>query len=148
MATEIISGLWISNEESALNETFLDSKHIKVIINVSEDIPFVNKKRYVCHRLAINDNPAYTGAEDNFMMYNAFLKIVDYIHECLTKQINVLVHCHAGKQRSATLVCAYIMKYAQVPMVTAIKYIRSKRDICFTPDANFSDALRKYEKML
>ena len=57
----------------------------------------------------------------------------------------IFVHCYAGKQRSATIVCAYIMKYLNLSYKCSIELMKSKRIVVFTPLPNFDDALRLFE---
>ena len=58
----------------------------------------------------------------------------------------IFVHCYAGKQRSATIVCAYIMKYLNLSYKEATKLMKTKRIVVFTPLPNFDSALRLFEE--
>ena len=66
----------------------------------------------------------------------------------IEKGHNILVHCHKGKQRSANVVAAYLMKYSRINYTAAMKYIQSKRPECFTPYNNFEIVLKKIEQDL
>lgn len=148
MPHEIICGLWIGDKNDAADIEFLKSKRIKVIMNVSQDIMSINVDGIAVYRVPVNDNPSVSSVEDNKQMMNALKKAPDVINSLLNQNKNVLVHCYAGKQRSATIICGYIMKYSRVNMSSAIKYIQSKREICFTPTVNFYNALKAYENMI
>jgi dual specificity phosphatase 12 len=39
-----------------------------------------------------------------------FEECIEFIETILAENEKVLVHCHAGVSRSATIVCAYLMK--------------------------------------
>jgi protein-tyrosine phosphatase len=63
---------------------------------------------------------------------------------------NILIHCHAGMQRSAISVAGYLVyRYGMTPM-QAIKYIIAKRPIAFFggDSINFDDSLKTYHKNL
>ena len=57
----------------------------------------------------------------------------------------VLVHCHAGMQRSACVVAMYLIATANMKVEQAIAYIQSKRPITFRPGANFLRAIQGFE---
>ena len=57
----------------------------------------------------------------------------------------VLLHCHAGMQRSAAA-AAMVLISLGYPSEMAMSYIRYKRPIAFTPVANFLAAIRGYEE--
>ena len=43
------------------------------------------------------------------------------------KNNGILVHCYAGKQRSACVIVGYLMKYGNLSMKNAILAVKSKR---------------------
>ena len=66
---------------------------------------------------------------DHFHKTNAFLA------EQL-KSTNVLVHCHQGVSRSATVIIAYLMHKNRWTVEEALKYAKAKRDIV-NPNVGF-----------
>lgn len=65
-------------------------------------------------------------------MSGDFGKATDFISGHLRAGRNVLVHCHAGMSRSATMVSAYLLHYhpAKFPSVaSAIEWLRERRSI-------------------
>lgn len=46
-----------------------------------------------------------------------------------TKNGGVLVHCQAGMSRSATVVCAYLMRELRLDPVEAVTFLREKRPV-------------------
>ena len=83
--------------------------------------------------------------------------VVSFIHNARIQGKNVLVHCHAGIQRSSTIVAAYLIKHIIVCIQpsciqpkckynAAIAYIIQHRPQAFHNGKriNFQAALRKY----
>jgi len=141
---EIIPGLWLGNINIAKNNEFFTIYNINTIINCSTDIPFYsNYTKNI--RISVNDNLKKFEID---RMFDYLDKACNLIHEKLLNSESILVHCFAGKQRSATLVCAYLMKYGNMSLGVAIQSIKSKRDVIFTPAINFKNALLKYEQFL
>ncbi len=145
-ATEIIPDLWIGNKYSIEDLIFLSENRFKCIINCTRDLDFNNNYTQAENiRVAIDDHPTSSLFEDNMDMYHKLLDIIKYIHSCLSQNKSILVYCHACKQRSPTIVVAYIMKYGRVSAKQSIEYIKSKREDCFTPRVNFYIALQKFD---
>ncbi len=143
-ATEIIPNLWLGDEQGPTDRQFIEKCNIKFIINCSKDLA-ENKFGIENIRINVDDRPSVSHSEDNEIMYESLESCVDYIHKCIVSNgKSVLVHCKAGKQRSASVIAAYIMKFGEVDIDKAVYYIRTKRPIAFTPMINFLPALKKY----
>ncbi len=56
---------------------------------------------------------------------------------------NVLVHCHAGVSRSATIIVAYLIKKEPTNLTKALASLRSKRPRA-KPNEAFMQQLRKF----
>lgn len=148
-ATEIIPDLWIGDKYSIEDVTFLSENKFKCIINCTKDLDFNDNYMNAENiRISVGDNPSINLFENNMEMYDKLDDIIKYIHYHLGKNESVLVYCHAGIQRSATIVAGYIMEYGKVSAKQAIEYIKSKRSECFTPRVNFYMALQKFEREL
>ncbi|CAL1541514.1 unnamed protein product [Lymnaea stagnalis] len=74
-----------------------------------------------------------------FNMSSFFETAANFIDEAVQMKGRVFVHCEHGVSRSATLVVAYFMIKQHMPVKTAIKTVREKREIC--PNANFLQQL-------
>ena len=144
MATEILNGLWLGNILDTKNQEFM--KNIDVVINASTDIPFTSDKSKNI-RIKVKDN---LEKEEISKMYNYLDNISKYIYDCLMENKIVFVHCYAGKQRSATIICicAYLMKYLNLSYKESSDLMKTKRIVVFTPLPNFDSALRLYEDKL
>merc|ERR1719203_1877528 len=58
----------------------------------------------------------------------------------------VLVHCHAGRSRSASIVLAYLMRHHSMALAQARKHIEQKRWV--SPNPGFWTLLRREEARL
>lgn len=140
IATEIIPHLWLGNIHDSRNEEFINK--IDIVINCTKDIDFINNNK-VNIRLAVEDN---LEKQEIINMYKYLNKITEIIHKFLLKGKTVFVHCFAGKQRSACVVCAYLMRYLSVTFNEAKVFLKSKREIVFEPLCNFEAALDLFYK--
>ena len=77
------------------------------------------------------------------IMYN-FIEKDNFIEKCTSMNKNVLVHCHAGVSRSATILIAYFMRKNKISYQEAFDFVKSKRSI-IGPNFDFRDALRNYK---
>lgn len=121
-ADKIIKNLWLGNYHSALNLDFLTKHNIKVIINITNDIPcrfehmnYIHWKVYdqmVCQRRD---------------MINIIDDIVDHIYIALKHNHGVLVHCKNGHHRSASIIMAFLMRYFGLNFGQSMQYIKSIR---------------------
>ena len=141
-ATEILPNLWIGNCIVAKNKFFFESNHIQVSINCTKDTidNGVSKKNLT---LLVSDS---LQAEDIIKMYKLLDSTCDYIYKQLMSNYGIMVFCYAGKQRSATVIVAYLIKYGNMSLQEAIHAVKSKRPSIFTPGINFQEALVKFEK--
>ena len=76
-----------------------------------------------------------------------FNEAYEFIETMREQKKNVLVHCHAGISRSATIVCAYLMRKKKWKMGHTLEYIRKKRER-IRPNENFMKILFEYEGKL
>jgi protein-tyrosine phosphatase len=75
-------------------------------------------------------------------------KVLEKIHFCRTTFKQVLVHCHAGMQRSCAIVACYLMKYYKMNVKEAIAYIKEKRAVAFYNGATFITAMNQFHMSL
>jgi hypothetical protein len=144
---EIIPGLWLGNEAVSQSEKFVKNNNIRLIVNASKNIPskFLGKIHYM--RIPVDD-PGISGKlggvsnPDVFVMKESLPFVLAIIHKFRKKQQPILIHCHAGAQRSAIIAAAYILHcgYAHTPD-EAINKIIKKREIAFFggKSVNFRD---------
>jgi len=139
-ANEIFTNLWLGDIRDSRNVEFINS--VDVVINCTKNLPFINNSKKSI-RVSVEDN---LEKEEIVSLYKYLETITKFIHIQLLNNKKIFVHCYAGKQRSVSIVCAYIMKFMDLSYKEATSLIKSKRYHIFTPLPNFDAALRIWEK--
>jgi len=143
-SNRITNNVWLGNYIDASNENFIHDNNIKVIINCSKHLPFYFSQSEVAYRyrIPVDDDRAENSIN---LMYLYLPKIVQLMKYHANKGENIYVHCHAGMQRSATVIAAYMMSNWNINMLEAMQHIKKYRSIAFTPFINFEKSLVQYE---
>ncbi|XP_059058465.1 dual specificity protein phosphatase MPK-4-like [Achroia grisella] len=139
--SQIIPGLYLSNARAAADKAVLRYLNITHVLTIeTHRLPKSTFENTNIDTLFIRayDNPQ-TNLLPYFPMANAF------IEEGLQKG-NVLVHCHFGVSRSATLVIAYLMKRYKLTFDQAFSYVRQRRRF-INPNPGFVNQLKEYQRM-
>lgn len=108
-ANEIVPGLWLADYTVALDSKFIESNNIGVVVNCTPTKPFIQEQ--VTSNLDIIRLPVYDSQlqRDILLMEHYFNIAIPYIQkQYFTEGKNIIVHCVAGKQRSAILVAAVL----------------------------------------
>lgn len=143
-ADEIIPRLWISNRETALNENWLTRYRIDAVFNCTKQVPFHSVVPYQ-FRIPVDDNLQPIEIKN----MEAWAPEIAYrIFEQYKAGRRILVHCHAGIQRSATAVAFFLLVYTGRPLVQVMYMIQNRRRIAFRPTPNFALALRSFEEQV
>lgn len=130
----ILGPIFIGNKDAAKQY----SQYFSTIVNCTPSLPFAEHVRTHKIRIPIDDDPRLAN-----QMYDIIQKtqVLDTIHHCYKNNKKVLVHCHAGMQRSCCIVACYLIKYHDFTPQQAIAFIRTRRAIAFLPEANFNETL-------
>jgi predicted protein tyrosine phosphatase len=130
--TEIIPRLFLGNVRASKDKNFIRSKNIQVVFNCTKNLEFspIIKIKY---RIPIEDNLA----EEEI----AFKIMSEYLDGK-----TILVHCMAGMQRSACAVAFFLIAFLRMRALDAMKMIKEKRLIAFSPRANFGRAIDYFDR--
>lgn len=143
-ADEIVPGVWISGWEVAMNGDWLARHKIGAIFNCTKDVPFhpaiAPQHQY---RVPVDDNlePIEIKHMEQWAPEIAFLILREY-----RAKRPILIHCHAGIQRSTTACAFFMMALTRQPLIQVMHAIKSKRKVAFRHGPNFAPALRSFEE--
>lgn len=119
----------------------------------------LHKELNITHMLTIEDNPINEDKYQDLENYkykkladHQFSNILEVMEECLefideavSQKKNILVHCFAGKSRSATLVLAYIMAKEKQSVRRTLDQVRKIRFV--KPNMGFYKQLELFHAM-
>jgi protein tyrosine/serine phosphatase len=143
-AHEILPSIWLGNYVAATDTVWLKQQGITCIFNCTKDIPFHTAAYWVTqrYRLPVDDNLAASEI-DNMCAWAA--EAVAKVYQEWRAGHRILIHCYAGRQRSAALVAMLLILLLGKTADMAMEYIRKKRPVAFFPAANFERAIRQFE---
>lgn len=146
--SEIIKGLWVGSEGAASSKQFFEKEDIKACLNctpsIQNNFSFAGVE-YL--RLPLNDSPE---KEDVALMKELLPLGVEWLrvhHQLLG--YNILIHCHMGIARSASVTCAYLMKHWGMSFKDAADFLILRRQpIFYNGDyGTFKNVLQEWEKL-
>lgn len=164
---EIIPGIWLGNYKAAIDRDFLKKNKINFILNCTPNMPLYNQiytpselDNIETYRIPVNDSLL----ERDFILMEKYFKIVIplLVKKYTLEKRRILIHCHAGKQRSAIVVAALLkvlldhdyIRVDQIPKNTSAsqqlnniyKFLLSKRSQVFTYGLriNFEPTYRRF----
>jgi hypothetical protein len=141
-ANEIIPGVWLGDQRASQDETWLRTQQIHTVFNCTKQLPF-HSSVVAQYRVPVDDNlePAEIRNMELWAPEIAYKIMREY-----RAGHRILVHCHAGRQRSATAVAFFLMLLTGRPLIQVMYLIQSRRRVAFFPQANFAPALRAFEE--
>lgn len=141
-AHEIVPNLWLGDFHASQDETFLRVNHIDVVFNCTKDLPFSGVAP-ILYRVPLDDNLEEVEINNAGLWSN---EIAFQITKYYKEGKHILVHCMAGRQRSAMSVALFLILTKGHTTDGAIQFIRSKRSIAFFPKPNFLRSIQTFEK--
>ena len=131
--------LYLGCWKDAKNVGMLNGMNIQRILNVTND-QLKDHSKFNVKNISIFDLPT-TNIEKHFS------EALNFIEDSKSKSEKILVHCHAGRSRSATIVIAYLIKNHKMTLNEAVEFVKSKRKI-IRPNVGFMKQLENFEKNL
>ena len=131
--TLVLQNLYIGGLSQCDDENWLRSHKITHIVNCSREIPnyFTSKFRYL--NLFLDDTP-------HTNIIHACASAKKFIDEATLSRGTILVHCHMGISRSASIVIYYLMKTFGMNFESAQRFLKSLRpEVC--PNIGFKKQL-------
>lgn len=145
---EIVDNLWLGNYNSSQNYLFIKQNNIKLIINLSKQLKFIDivstQEPLEQYRISMNDN--FSEINKNILISH-YEDIYEKIDSYISNNEGVLIHCRQGMQRSATLTALYLMKKKNIYSCEAKQIIRNKRFIAFLPFNIFESIFTYYDNL-
>ncbi len=133
---KITDKIFISNELGAQDWKYLKDREISHILVAGNFLQKKFPKDFKYLQLPINDFPSQ---DITFYFKEAF----DFIEE----SEKVLVHCHAGVSRSASIVIAFLMMKNSWKYTDAFNHVKKKRPV-INPNRGFILQLKEFESFL
>ena len=139
---KIMNNIYLGNYNDSMNNDFIND--FNLIINCSKDLPFNsninnNIKKI---RISINDD---LSKQSNIDLYNYLNYITNVIHQYNNNNKKIFIYCYAGKQRSPSVIAAYLIKYYNFSTYEAINFIKQKKNNTFKPKVNFYNSLNNFQ---
>lgn len=137
-----MNNIYLGNYNDSMNNDFIND--FNLIINCSKDLPFNsninnNIKKI---RISINDD---LSKQSNIDLYNYLNYITNVIHQYNNNNKKIFIYCYAGKQRSPSVIAAYLIKYYNFSTYEAINFIKQKKNNTFKPKVNFYNSLNNFQ---
>lgn len=142
--SKITDSLYLTSANGAKSQTALHAKGITCVICVTLSVqcptPNYRDSSIEFIRIPVDDIP-------QAQLSLHFDRVADKIHEVRKKGGRTVVHCFAGRSRSATLCIVYLMKYDKMTLKQAHSYVRSRRSL-IRPNPGFWRQMVIYEQNL
>lgn len=136
----ILPYLYLGNSHHASQLELLERLGVTSLINVSTTCKNHFEEKFTYMNIPIDDN-------DTADLAAWFARSITFIDSVKDQSGKVLVHCHAGVSRSATICLAYLMFTAKIGLEVAFEHVQSRRSV-ISPNLNFMRQLKTYESEL
>jgi len=136
----ILDDLYLASYNDVKYSGQFDSDEF-VVVNCTKNLKMLGYGT----RIAVDDDRTH---ESNLILYSSLPFVCQWIKQHLDNGQPVVVHCHAGQQRSAAVMAAYLMWTRKMSLEQCVLYIRLCKPDAFLYDVNFREALQKWSKAL
>jgi protein-tyrosine phosphatase len=114
--------IYLGDKKAALREDWLRAEGVEAIVNATMEQGLLREVEY--HQIPVDDTEQSTDT-----MTTLLGGAVDFLVKCVAQKKNVLVHCQAGRSRSATVIIAYMMREQGLSLTLAIDKVFAKRPV-------------------
>ena len=144
----IMPKIYLGNYQAAKDKDFFKENKITAVLNCSKDLPnyFHGNKDIEYMRIPVDDS---LKQKDFDLMFDFMPAAVEFINKHSNVQKgNILIHCYAGRQRSAICLAAFMVSKYKMSPAEACKMVLDKRPEAFHfgQSLNFDQTLNKYYK--
>lgn len=133
--SKITDKLYLGNYKDASNYNWLRRVGITHIVNAAIDVPIFFMGRFRYMHLNLHDNPSQK-------LEHVLYRSCRFIENAISKGGKILVHCHAGISRSASIVIYYLIKKYKLSYHNALHIVKNKRPI-INPNIGFKNQLNQ-----
>merc|ERR1719474_853315 len=148
-ADEVYENLFLGNKGAAESTDFLVKKGITHVLNLASDTSlrfFVAPEKDELQKNGIELKEMKLRDRKGENICAKFRESGLWIRSSLQSGGKVMVNCWQEASRSATIVLAYLIQHHQIPLIQAIKLVKSKRDI--RPNNGFLQQLQLLENQV
>jgi protein phosphatase slingshot len=138
--SEIYSHLYLGSIGAAMNKNNLSRLGITHVLCVADNIKPQFPNLFTYKSIEILD----TANSDVLAILPQCFEFIDQVADQGGK---VLLHCFAGKSRSASVCIAYVMKSQRLSLLDAFRYVRERRNAAL-PNTGFMRQLKVFESEL
>lgn len=156
---EVRPGLWLGSMDAALEIAGCNTHRIDHVLSVGLECGWMLRLQGEEQSAAkeggsrhlvmdgVNRLLIYVQDEPGTDLSAHFETCSKFIDRALTRKGQLLVHCMAGRSRSATVVAAHLMRAEGLTAVEALASVRSARPE-INPNPGFVSQLQAYERIL
>jgi protein-tyrosine phosphatase len=128
--------VYISNSEIASNSGWLRKSGITHIVNCASELPNYFPNKFGYYRTEMHDIPSET-------IINRVEAAFKFISETLRRDPNakILIHCHMGISRSASVAIYYLMRRYGVSFKYAMSLLKSRHSVT-NPNVGYASQLQ------
>jgi len=128
----VIDNIYLGSAYNAADYQWLKDTQIKTIVNATHGISNYYPSEFGYHRFAADD-----------LESGSLLEHYDKFYEAVKDSSGlILVHCYAGRSRSAALVLYYLVKEHGMTVDLALEYLKTRRPIV-NLNRKFIDEIRE-----
>jgi protein-tyrosine phosphatase len=135
---EIFNHLYLGSVGAAMNKNNLKRLGITHILCVADNIKPQFPDLFTYKSIEILD----TASTD---IIAVLPECFEFIQQAYVSGGKVLLHCFAGKSRSASVCIAYVMQSERLCLLDAFRYVRERRNLAL-PNTGFMKQLKQFEK--